>query len=388
MKIIIPTTAQNTYSIDSDFHNRTILAVGKEVIQRLNHLTIGIVCLGGLGIIITELLARLGAEKIIINDFDTVEYPNLNRLTSATWLDAKLKTPKTELAARLIYGINPLAEIQIVNGDFLVKEFQEPLQESDIIFGCSDSVGVRRALNVLCLSRGIPYYDLGCGIKVENGKMTVCGGQVIRIIPGRNYCIECCKLFNLDKGDVDFMSPEEAKRQRDMGYVGGANIPQPSVYALNMMVASQAIWWFLRTMAGEKLDYDGICIDGLTFQTYPWSEKAKRDQCGVNNCPVCGKNGVVFAGDNVDLMVRDTGKMEGIPLNTIDGSETSLWKGILPAEPSKPNAETKQREFIEVNKPKRAKAFVAEEKFCKESSQLEISLNISIMLNQSTPLTF
>jgi molybdopterin/thiamine biosynthesis adenylyltransferase len=391
MRMIIPTSAQKNSSIDFQMLGRTVLAVGSEAIERISTLKIGVIAVGGLGIIVIELLARLGAKNIIINDFDNVDHSNLNRLTSATPIDAKLKTPKTMLAARLIYGINPETELQIVDGDFLLEENQRPFEDCDVIFCCSDSVAVRRAFNVLCLSRGIEGYDLGCGVKVDNGKMVACGGQVVRIVPGRNYCIECCGLFDLSKADAEFMDPEEAKRQMEMGYVSGANVPQPSVYALNMMVASQAVWWFLRIMAGEQLDFDGIYIDGMTFRTNPWSEKADLYEKGINNCPVCGKDGIEFGGDEVGLLIRDNSTIDAIPGNNPDAAQAGVTgkAQISVSSPQEPDPNSyfpnEENKGIPPDSASSEKNTVSKNP---DQYHGRISSSISIILKHSLPITY
>ena len=338
MKLITPKSSIKQHDINEKIQNRTVLAVGKQAVSRFAGLKCGIVGAGGLGIIVAELLARLGVKYIAIIDYDSVDYSNLNRFLSATNIDAQLNTPKTTVAARLIASINPSIEVDIVNGDFLENNNQECFKSCDFIFGSSDSVGVRLAINHLCLANGTGYFDLGCGVKTESGKMTAAGGQIIKITPSSGFCINCCGMFDINKAYIDFVDPDESARQRAMGYVDGENLPQASVYALNMMVASQAVWLMMRLVAGEKLDFDGVYIDALTLKSYPWSEKIKRQERKENPCIVCGDSGIEFSGDDAGLLERESVKNEFIPENTFQRkSENRIKPKVDSAHYGKPN---------------------------------------------------
>jgi len=316
LKLITPKSAVNNSNIiDTRVHNRTILAIGEDNVKRNSQTHVAVPATGGLGIIVIELLGQLGVKNFTIGDFDWIEYSNLNRFLGASRLDARLKTKKTAVAARLLYDIDPEINVNIVEGNFLDKEIQEKYSDCDILISCFDTVAPRLAASYFCLAKGIPHLDLGCVIKVEDDKMTACCGQVVKIIPGDGFCIKCCGLFDIEKANIELSNPEEAERLKEMGYVEGADIKQPSVSPLNMIVAAQAVWIYSRLVAGEKLDFDGIYVDALNFQTYPWSEKDKRAKRSENLCPICGKGGIEFCGDDVSLLVREKISDLNIPEN-------------------------------------------------------------------------
>jgi len=331
LRLLMPKSAKYNVSINEAIHNRTMLVLGKEILKRYADTRIGLIGVGGIGSIIgSKLLTRSGFRNLIMIDPDHIDFSNLNRFPGATLLDAILKIPKTVVAARNIFNIDPQIKVKTINGDFLEKENQKLFKSCDIIIGCTDSVGVRLAINKLCLAHGIAYIDLGCGALVEDDKLKACGGQVIKIMPGSDYCMNCGDFFDMSDAHIEFTDPEEAARQRAMGYVEGDNVPEPSVYALNMMVASQAAWLVMRFVAGDKFDFDGIYIDAMTFETFPWSEKEKQKMKGENHCPACGKDGVTFGGDEIEPLVREEKQLTKVPLNKspkkLDPSDDNIEK--------------------------------------------------------------
>ncbi|MCH9032287.1 MAG: hypothetical protein IIB00_08525 [candidate division Zixibacteria bacterium] len=103
-----------------------------------------------------------------------------------------------------------------------------------------------------------------------------------------------------------FLSDDERQRQEDQGYIQGEKIAAPQVYALNMIVAAWAVWTFKMIVSGENLDFDGIAVDAKGFRTYGWFESARKDKI----CPTCGYDGIVFQGDDVDLLCRESDDAE------------------------------------------------------------------------------
>lgn len=283
-----------------DICHRHIMAFGEETQTRISQLHIGIAGLGGLGMIAVEQIMRLFPASISVVDKDQVELTNLNRLTGATTIDATLETPKAILAARHVLNFNPEQEVHMTEGDILEREIQLKLRHCDVIFSCFDRVAPRLAINQLCQAHGILLFDLGTGAMVESDKLAAAGGQVIRVKPSGGFCLSCIDLFDKKEAAVEFMSPEEAEQQENLGYVRGANIVAPQVYALNGIVASNAIWMFMCEMSDDTPETDGIYVDAVTMNTSPWKEEVHEP----NDCPICGENGIAFTGDAADLLVR------------------------------------------------------------------------------------
>ena len=290
----------------SEICSRHVLVFGEENQRKISQLSVGVVGTGGLGSIIIELLKRLFPRRLIYIDKDRVELSNLNRLVAATIVDVRMKTRKIDLATRNILTFNPNQEVVPIFGDFLDRECQEQFKECDFIFGASDSNAVRIAANRLCLAHGIPYLDCGVGAVVKDGQLTAAGGQIIKILPDSIFCLHCSELFKVHDAMNAFLSDDERQRQEDQGYIQGEKIAAPQVYALNMIVAAWAVWTFKMIVSGENLDFDGIAVDAKGFRTYGWFESARKDKI----CPTCGYDGIVFQGDDVDLLCRESDDAE------------------------------------------------------------------------------
>lgn len=301
---IIDCNAKSFPPVDSDnspareICTRHVLVFGEDVQQKISDMAVGIVSAGGLGSIIIEQLMRLFPGKLIYCDHDVVQLSNLNRLVGSTVIDSKLGTRKVDLVSRNVLEFNPGQDVKVIHGDFLDKTNQEQFKECDLIFGASDSNAVRIATNRLCLAHGIPYLDCGVGAVVKEGELQAAGGQVIKILPDAGFCLHCSGMFNLKDAMCEFLPDNERLRQQNQGYIKGVQIAAPQVYSLNMMVAAWAVWLFMKIVSGEKLDLDGIAVDAKDFRTHIWKEPSKK----INDCPTCGDAGIVFAGDDVDLL--------------------------------------------------------------------------------------
>src|SRR5215470_19185367 len=72
---------------------------------------VGIVGLGGGGSHIAQQLGHLGVGEFVLIDPDEVEDTNLNRLVGATQQDVANRANKVSVAAQVIGGVNPSAQI-------------------------------------------------------------------------------------------------------------------------------------------------------------------------------------------------------------------------------------------------------------------------------------
>ncbi len=318
MKIITCNREKSIKNIEiTGVCDRHIRLFGESLQEKLAIMTIGIVGAGGLGSVLVEQIMRLYPQKVLLIDKDYVELSNLNRLTNATLKDAHNKTTKVEVAKRAIHSFNPIQDIEVINGDFLEKENQEVFKECDMIFGALDSNAVRFAINQLSIAHGIPYLDCGTGIIIEEKKIKHVGGQIISVIPDSGMCLYCSELFDRQEAMKVFLDIDEQERLVNMGYIKGADIIAPQVYALNMQVASTAVWLFMRILSGERFNFHGIAIDAKAFSLNPW----KNSEQDNKECPICGENGVAFMGDEAELLCKNNNSAN-IPKMSIDSFDS------------------------------------------------------------------
>src|SRR6266571_2312640 len=92
-------------------YHRQVLALGVLGQLEVQKTRVGIVGLGGIGSIVAQQLAYLGATNFVLIDDDVVQSTNLHRLVTATEKD--VGCPKVEVAQSYIKRVNPLTFIEI-----------------------------------------------------------------------------------------------------------------------------------------------------------------------------------------------------------------------------------------------------------------------------------
>jgi hypothetical protein len=210
--------------------------LGKHAEALICTCVVGVVGLGGGGSHITQQLAHTGFLHYVLYDSDVVEELNLNRLIGATKADAAAKTPKIEVARRMILGLQPEASIEAYQSRW--QDHSYPLRGCDVIFGCVDGLAERRELEACARRYLIPYIDIGIDVHQVGTESPVMAGQVILSMPGRP-CLTCLGLLTED---------ELSKETAQYGSAG----PRPQVVWANGVLASTAV---------------GVAVDLLTDWT-------------------------------------------------------------------------------------------------------------------------
>lgn len=211
--------------------------------------TIGLVGLGGGGSHIAQQLAHLGVGGFVLVDPDTIDYGNTNRLVGGTLADVKEDKPKTEIAARVILGMNPAARIIEFKGSW--HDATTALKGCDIILGGIDSFAEREQLERFARRHLVPYIDIGMDVHDIGEHGFLIAGQVMLSSPG-HPCLRCCGVV------TDENLALEAQRY---GAAGG----RPQVVWPNAILASSAVGlavglltpWHRKHAAFAFLAYDG-----------------------------------------------------------------------------------------------------------------------------------
>lgn len=185
-----------------------------------------VIGLGGGGSHIVQQLAHLGFKRYVLYDGDGVEDSNLNRLVGGTVEDARKNAPKTEVATRVIRGLEPEAEIIVVNKRW--QDEPEHLLRADVVIGCVDSFSERAQLEAACRRHAIPLIDIGLDLHraPNDDEPPVLAGQVILSMPG-HLCMRCIGFITEER------LAEEARR-----YGAGS---RPQVVYANGVLASTAV---------------------------------------------------------------------------------------------------------------------------------------------------
>lgn len=128
-----------------------------------------IVGLGGGGSHIAQQLAHVGVGHFRLIDPREIHHSNLNRLIAGTKQDVDDKTPKVDIAKRLIRGIRPWAEVCSAKTEWQAAD--DLLKDAHVLFGCVDGYRQRMYLEAGARRFGIPYIDIGMDVtKLDDGQ--------------------------------------------------------------------------------------------------------------------------------------------------------------------------------------------------------------------------
>lgn len=212
--------------------------------------TLGVVGLSGGGSHVVQQSAHIGIGTQVVTDPEFVDETNLGRLVGATEVDIDV-TRKTDLAERVVRGIDSTIHVVKVPHEFPTAEAMAALKDADIIVTPVDTFHSREMLNRFCRRHLIPQIDIGMTIRTKDEQLTIARGQVIASIPGY-ACMRCWFLTDA--------TLKEERDQRRLGYDRDPNAPgDPQVVSMNGVLASEAcncvldlITGFSRGMRGAK----------------------------------------------------------------------------------------------------------------------------------------
>jgi hypothetical protein len=172
---------------------RTVSAWGDAVQRDLARLRVLVVGAGTVGLDLAIRLAQAGVENIAVLDFDTVEEVNLDRLLTATRLDARLFRSKIHVAHRALRAATTAATPVIETFDLSVCEpaGEQIALDYDVIFSCVDRPWPRAVVNQLAYADLIPVIDGGLAIDTfPDGGMRNATWRAHVVAPDRP-CLQC-----------------------------------------------------------------------------------------------------------------------------------------------------------------------------------------------------
>ncbi|MFC1752256.1 ThiF family adenylyltransferase [Thermoproteota archaeon] len=285
-------STQNKMEENQEKFARQILAFGKDGQRCISNAKVGIVGLGGIGSLVAQMLAYLGVKDFVLIDDDIVEESNLNRLIAASREDMVKKTPKVDIAARVIISINPKAANKKIFNNLRSQEAIDVLCGApEVIFGCVDNDGARLMLAELSSAYNKVLVDSGAEI-INNQEFQEFGGRVIVARPG-DFCLLCAGEIDLEVARQELESAEEKNFQEKLGYGLGGGVPDPSVISLNSIIAGLAVTEFLMFVTGLREPNRRVTYRGMRG-VFRESIDKKRD-----NCIIC--NSLAGEGEKADI---------------------------------------------------------------------------------------
>ncbi len=237
--------------MDTDRYDRNTKFFGKEGQERLNSVKVAIVGIGGLGTHVVQQLALLGVGELVLIDPQELDRSNFNRYIGVAYDDQVPGTLKVDVGTRIVQKINPGINVVRIPDSLLSQRAFKAIIDSDYVFGCLDSEGMRLILNELCAAYSKPYLDLAS--QIIPGDPTRYGGRVCVAWDGCG-CIVCYKELDVAEAQTDLLNPG-AKEDRDAIYgvpSGLLDKAGPAVVSINGVVASLAVTEFMLLVTGIR----------------------------------------------------------------------------------------------------------------------------------------
>jgi molybdopterin/thiamine biosynthesis adenylyltransferase len=231
--------------------SRQVLAFGEELQKLLQHLTIGVVGMGGTGSAVAEQLVRLGAGRLITADVQGLEESNVTRVYGSRVRDAGKS--KVDVFRRHCDDIGIGTIIEVISGNVTKRSVIERFRECDLIFGCTDREWGRSILTRFALYYLVPVFDIGVKVDPEEGNIKAVEARVTTLLPGA-ACLFCRERIsgNVIQAEVlQETDPSEYKRRRDQEYVPELHTNAPAVIPFTTAIASFAINELLHRFSGH-----------------------------------------------------------------------------------------------------------------------------------------
>jgi len=238
-----------------------VMPFGSKMTDAFGRQTACVIGVSGTGSLVAELLARKGIGHLILVDSDTIEHKNLNRIVNSTIVDAEENGSKTEMMANAIARYAPNTKVSIVNNSIDDRDAVVAASAANILFSCVDSMAGRSMAEMISQCCLIPLIDLGVTIPTRRDTN---GFPHVADVCGRIDFVRPDGPNLTDRGVVtaeglrrEYLlenAPEAATREIEAGYIQGVHEEAPSVMALNMRAASDAVLEWIERQYPYRLD--------------------------------------------------------------------------------------------------------------------------------------
>lgn len=261
----------------SDNHLVNKMPFGSEMTTSLAEQTACIIGVSGTGTLVAEQLARKGVGHLILIDFDIMKHKNLNRIVNSTKAHAEKSRRKVEIMADAVRRYSPNTNITTVYASIEDREAIVAASGADILFSCVDSMTGRSIAELISQAFVIPLIDLGVTIPTrtdENGYKQVADvcGRIDYVRPdGPNLSDrKVITPEGLRREYLQSCAPDAADKEIAAGYIKGVHEEAPSVMALNMRAAADAVMeWIARQF---HFRHDGNYGYSRTFFSFAGGE--------------------------------------------------------------------------------------------------------------------
>ena len=259
---------------DARHHRQRILAeVGDAGQRRLEHASVAIVGVGGLGSPVALYLAAAGVGHLGLVDDQQVELSNLNR--QILFEECDVGRPKVEAAAGRLRLLDPALRLDELEENVRASNVAGLLAEYDLVVDGTDAFETKFLLNDAAVLLHKP---------LVHGAVLQWGGQVTTVLPG-GPCLRC--LFK------EPPEPDEAPTCEEAGIMGAATGVVGSVQAEEALKVLLSVG---TPLSGRIFQHDGLGGEAriTTFRRDP-------------NCPVCSPRARITDLSRYDEQVSPRG---------------------------------------------------------------------------------
>eukprot|EP00455_Lapot_gusevi_P034942 TRINITY_DN3866_c0_g1_i1.p1 TRINITY_DN3866_c0_g1~~TRINITY_DN3866_c0_g1_i1.p1 ORF type:complete len:417 (+),score=156.27 TRINITY_DN3866_c0_g1_i1:180-1253(+) len=228
--------------VDSNPYSRLMALKRMGIVEnyeKIRDYSVLIVGVGGVGSVAAEMLTRCGIGKLILFDYDKVEFANMNRLF---FRPEQAGLTKTQAARRTLEAINPDVAFETYDGNITLADTFPILLDRirhggldndkpvDLVLCCVDNYEARIAINQACNELDQVWMESGVS---ENAV----SGHIQTVLPGRTACFECAPPLIVETG----ISEKTLKRDgvcaaslpTTMGLVAAVLVQNTLKYLLN-----------------------------------------------------------------------------------------------------------------------------------------------------------
>ena len=225
----------------------TPLAFTSTSTSELGRLVACVIGVSGTGSVVAEQAARLGFGQVILIDFDTVEFKNLNRIVNSTIADATSGTHKVTSFARGVESFRGLGVAVPTIGSITDREGVLAASQADVLFSCVDTLEARQIADLMGAAFLIPLFDVGVAIPTRRtngivGIADVCG-RVDYVRPG-GATLRDRGVYDAATLRAEYLrraAPGSFDEEVRSGYLKGLVEQAPAVMSLNMRAGAACV---------------------------------------------------------------------------------------------------------------------------------------------------
>jgi molybdopterin/thiamine biosynthesis adenylyltransferase len=286
--------------VDLSRFDRQIRAFGIEGQMLISSSTIALIGVGGGNARIAFDLASLGVGRIILVDPDNWEEHNRNRVFLPSGLCGRNKAKSIKNLIELYYD-----DVEVDAFPLRAEEVSDEVYEqADVIIVGPDTLSTRIFGNRLALRLKKPAVFPAAGIESKDGKLSIVGGSVQVVVPGKTPCYECVSSISQLDLDRETMDPEVKRKLSERYGLGDAlEIPvAPAIASLNSLIEGAALWEVIKLITG---------VEPITeYQVYD-ALKPELKRIAISrkpNCPACSPGEAPEVQTQSDELVLSTAR--------------------------------------------------------------------------------